>query len=399
MELTYPDIKDVTEDSIRAEDLAIFQAVFPELTNLNSGGPSRRLLELLSRGKYEVYKFLDAQLLPQLMWRTATDAWLDMKAAEEGLERLEATKALGKITLSREESAGSAVVPKGGQVGTDIDPTTQTRQIFRVKENAVAGDGQAEIIVPVEALDAGAAGNVGVGAISQFITGFEGWDAVTNASDWLTVEGRDEEEDGRTLDAGEPGENTTGLRLRIHLAKQAGNRCNFAQYKLLAYTAGAKGVRLAQTRGAGTVDIVISGPTGIPTAALIAAVEAAYNDPEYGMLGTDGWQVYSPNPVPVNWEMNLVMNPGQAADEDGIIATALNIINAYHNPSVVVTGVAHTIPGRDVITQQVFQYLRVGGLGGLKSVQFTTTDQVINTGSLAVIGAEPVITVSEASEI
>lgn len=403
MALSYPEIKDITLAKIREEDLAIFrhEEVFPQLTNLNSGSPGRRLAEMMSRGKYEVYKFLDQELLPQLYWRTASGAWLDLRAAEENLTRLPAAKALGYVTLAREEAAGSAVVQAGAQVGTDIDPLTLTRRLFRITKEAVAGDGQAEIKVPVEAVEAGANGNVGVGAISQFVAGLEAWDSVTNESDWLTAEGRDEEEDGRTLDFGEQGENASGLRLRIHLAKQAGNRCNHAQYKLLAYTAGAKGVRLARTRGAGTVDITISGPAGLPTESLLAAVKAAYADTEYGMLETDDWQVYAPTPVYVDYELELLMYPGKAGDEAAIKALALEVLNAHHNPSVSVNGVGHLIPGQDVILQQIFQYLRVGGLGDLKKANFTSPpgDVPITNGCLAVIGEEPVIAVTEANEI
>ena len=402
MALTYPSIKDVTLDTILQEDMAILghEDVFPALTNLNSGGVTRRLIELLRRGKYEVYKFLNNKLLPQLYWRTAEGAWLDIKAENENLSRIEPAKAQGYITLTREDATGSAAVRKGAQVGTDIDSLTLTRQIFQVTADAAAGDGQAQMQVPVEALEAGAAGNVGVGAITQFVTAFEGWDEVTNESGWLTSEGRDDEEDGRVLEFGESAENTTGLRRRIHLAKQAGNRCNHAQYKLLAYNAGAKGVRLAQTRGAGSVDIVISGPTGLPSETLIAAVEAAYADPEYGMLETDNWQVYSPNPVYIDYVMELVMYPGAADDEELIIATATEILNARHNPSISISGVSAMVPGEDMIQQQIFQTLRVGGLGALKQANITNPpDTQINTGSLAVIGATPVITVTEASEI
>ncbi|MBW2619284.1 MAG: baseplate J/gp47 family protein, partial [Deltaproteobacteria bacterium] len=241
---------------------------------------------------------------------------------------------------------------------------------------------------------------VGTATITEMMTAFPGWDSVTNESDWITTEGRDEEADGRVLVSGEAITATTGLRRRIGLKWQSGNLCNWAAYLLWAYTGGAVEARTEQLRGAGTVDLFIMGPTGSPTATLLAGVEAILDDAETGPPATDDWAVYGPQEVEIDWEFTLNMLPGKAGDEDGIKATANSILNALHNPSAPVAGVDHLRLGEDVVLQKTFAALKVGGLGDLKSVTFTSpsADVTVAKNQLAVMGATPVITVSEASE-
>ncbi len=176
--------------------------------------------------------------------------------------------------------------------------------------------------------------------------------------------------------------------------------CNWAAYELAALTAGARDVLVKQLRGAGSVDIYVTGPTGLPSASLIAAVEDAIGDPDSGLPATDDWAVWTPTGVPMNWDLTLVMNPGKADDTDAIGALALQVLNALHNPSVEVSGVTPLRGGQDVVLDHVFYSFRAGGLGDLKSVIFNTpaTDQQIDAAPLATLGTTPSITVTEASE-
>lgn len=303
------------------------------------------------------------------------------------------------MTFSREDATGTALVPAGGLVRTGYD--SQGRQYhYRVVREVVAGDGQASIKVPVEATETGAAFNVGVGTIVEFSTSFPGWDAVTNESGWITREGRDDEEDGRTLAEGESVTATTGLRRRIGLAWTSGNRCNDDAYMLAALNAGAWDVVIKHHRGVHTVDVFVTGPTGLASAELIAAVEEKISDPEYGLPSTDDWHVYTLVGVDMNWDLTLYMLPGQAEDEAGIQAAALAVLNALHNPSAPVAGVSPFKAGQDVILQQAFAALKAGGVSNLKRVEFTSPpdDETIAPNQLAVLGSTPVITVIEASE-
>jgi len=278
--LGIPDVEDLTLEEARRETFVIagHEDVLPMVTNQNSGGPTRRLEELISRCKWEVVKFLARTVLPNAYWRTASGAWLEAKGRDCAIDRLLALTVQGEVTFSREDATGTALVPAGGLVRTGYD--SQGRQYrYRVVQEVVAGDGQASIKVPVEATETGAAFNVGAGTIVEFATSFPGWDAVTNEPGWITREGRDDEEDGRRLAEGEPIKDNTGLRRRIGLAWTSGNRCNDDAYRLAALNAGARDVVIKHHRGVHTVDVFVTGPTGLASAELIAAVEEKIADP------------------------------------------------------------------------------------------------------------------------
>jgi len=399
MAIGIPEVEGITLDDVREEDFGIMgqSDVLPKVTNLNPGGPTRRVVELLSQGKFKVYEAFAKRFLPQAYWRSATGNWLDAKARDVDLERLQATKAVGKVKFQRAEAVGNATIRVGGVVATAPDEQGEVYR-FITTEEVTAPNGTSEILVSVEAMEEGAAFNVGAGLITELKTAFQGWDGVTNDADWLVSEGTDNEEDGRVLEVGEGPESTTGLRRRIGLKWRSGNQCNEAAYKLWALTAGAKDVVIKQLRGPGSVDVFITGPTGPPTAFLIGKVEAALGDTANGAPATDDWVVYSPVQVAMNWDLELIMYPGKGSDADAIKTVGLTVLNALHNPSVTVAGVSALHSGQDVILAQVFQALRVGGIGDLKKVNWNSppADVTISANQIPVLGATPVITVSEA---
>lgn len=398
----YPDISSITLASVREEGFGLAASELPEVTNYNSGGLARRLIEMMSRGHYEVYNFVRTKILPQCYLATAESGWLDHKAREIGVTRLPAAAAEHEVTFTRTNTAGNLVVPAAGIVATGLD-STGTRYRFQVIADVVAAAGQASIRVPVRALETGAASNLGAGQITEFVTAFPGWDSVTNDSDSLTSEGRDVEADGRILQSGEPITAADGLRRRIGLKRAAGNTCNWAAYLSWALEAGATDALVTKTRAtAGSVDIYIMGPTGAPSDSLLEAVEARLSDltAETGPVATDDWMVWSVITVDVDYEFELIMYPGQAGDSAAIQAKAAEILDSLHNPSKPVDGAPLLGIGTDVVRSQVFEALRAGGLGGLKSINWTTpaADTAVAEHELAVIGATPVITVSEATE-
>lgn len=112
----------------------------------------------------------------------ATTAWgeyLTMGAAEEGVIRKEAVKAIGQVTFS-----GTGVIPAGSIVstlsGTQFRTTTEAEII-------VSG------CVEIEAVVAGGDGNVAAGTITVIPMSIAGITAVTNEA--ATYNGYDEEDD------------------------------------------------------------------------------------------------------------------------------------------------------------------------------------------------------------
>jgi uncharacterized phage protein gp47/JayE len=121
---------------------------------------------------------------------SATGEALDIKGEELGIFRLEATKAVGTVTFSRETAATKDyLIQQGTRVQTaGIDPIT-----FETTEAATLTSGTTAVDVPVRALEAGASGNVAPNTITQMVTRPAGVESVTNAN--ATTGGRDRETD------------------------------------------------------------------------------------------------------------------------------------------------------------------------------------------------------------
>lgn len=110
---------------------------------------------------------------------TAWDEYLDMKAEGHGVIRRQAVKAIGSVTVS-----GQGTVAEGSYF--------QTAEGVRFKTlETVIVDGEAEI--NIEAVEAGASGNVAVGTITVIPMNIAGITSVINSES--THDGYDREED------------------------------------------------------------------------------------------------------------------------------------------------------------------------------------------------------------
>lgn len=120
-----------------------------------------------------------AELHKSAFGMTAWEEYLDMKAEGHGVVRRKAVKAIGSVTV-----IGNGTV----EAGSYFQTTTGTR--FRTLESAVV-NGNAEI--EIEAVDAGASGNVPAGTITVIPMSIAGITAVTNTE--ATHDGYDREDD------------------------------------------------------------------------------------------------------------------------------------------------------------------------------------------------------------
>ncbi len=400
MSLGLPEIEGITEEQIRQEDFGLIAEVdeLPDKPNLNSGGVLRGMVELTAKAKYKVYEFFAKTVLPQAYWRTGSGAWLDLKAREMTLERLGAVRAQHQVTLSRTDATGNLIVPAGGIVGTQPDASGK-RYRFEVGDEVVCPDGQAEISVTVTALEAGADHNVAADTITEFVTPFPGWDSVTNPEGSLVREGADEEEDGPPLEAGQTWQDAQGLRRRIALQWAAGNRCNWAAYEEAALSVqGVKSVHLVKV-GGGVVHVYITGQSGLPSQDLIDQVQTALTDKETGMPATDAPVVFAPSAVSIDWDVSITALPGYSAELSDIETQAETALNALHTPGSSLAAVTPLGVGQDVVLSQVAAMLMAND-ARIKDVAFTSpaANVEISEVQLAVIGADPVVTVTEASE-
>ena len=113
---------------------------------------------------------------------TAAGEYLDRKAAEQGLYRKEATKAITTVTITGTEGA---VIREGDRVAGD------TVTFVCIETKTIDASGQA--YVRVECEEAGSVGNVPVGAIKYYPVKLTGLETVTNLE--KAENGYDGEED------------------------------------------------------------------------------------------------------------------------------------------------------------------------------------------------------------
>lgn len=233
------------------------------VTNLNMG-PFRILLSLFLEAVSVVYDILADVIAPSGFIDHATGPWLDEGVKARGLSRHEAVTAEGTVVFSRTEPGGPILIPKGTVVKTDPLPAGEAL-VFVSKAEAILPDGALSVNVPVKAEFPGAIYNVSDGAIKHLVTHVPGIEAVTNLAAWLTLEGADEEAEDL-------------LRARGKLAWQSlasgGTEGAYRSWALEVAGVVEAVVVTGEPRGPGTMDLIITSSTGVPTAQLLSSVQA-----------------------------------------------------------------------------------------------------------------------------
>lgn len=171
-----------------------------------------------------------------------------------GIIRRQAVKAIGEVTVT-----GTATIQKGDLFSTVNNILYQATAITIVK-----GSGK----VPIEAVEAGAEGNVGSGAIIKIPVSIPGITSVTN------------EEPTRN---GYREENDSELRTRFYDELQkpivSGNEAHYERWALeVAGVGRAKAFGLAF--GENTVEVCIIGNDGLPASPELVVAVQTYIDPE-----------------------------------------------------------------------------------------------------------------------
>lgn len=241
------------------------------ITNLNIGGVFRTFIELFSQGLADLYDLL-ATVVPQGYVQSASGAWLDLKAADLGLTRLAARRTVGVARFYRSTSDGNVTIPAGVVVATKSSPQGD-RLRYVVTQPVLLPEGQTSAPVAIEAERPGARYNVAPGLITELVTHVEGVHGVINdvpegQTTWINQEGSDQETD-------------EALRTRCLLRwAELGRGATRDAY--IAWAMAVPGVSDVAVddrfpRGDGTVDVIIMGPSGPPSAELIAAVQAYIN--------------------------------------------------------------------------------------------------------------------------
>lgn len=184
--------------------------------------------------------------------QTSWGGFLTMRAAEFGIDRKAAVKAVGTVTVK-----GNGTVESGAIFATDAGVQFQATQ-------TVAIDGETE--VPIEAITAGENGNVAAGTITKIPIAINGITAVTNDAE--TTDGYDEETDESLLN-----------RLLLHVRNPitSGNANHYREWALSVAGVGNCQV-IPLWNGNGTVKVsIIDENKDIASTNLINQV-AAYLD-------------------------------------------------------------------------------------------------------------------------
>ena len=184
----------------------------------------------------------------------------------------------------------------------------------------VLASGSTSVQVSVRAVEKGAAYNVGAGAIKKIGNPISGVDGVTNAADWITQEGRDDERDDL-------------LRRRGFLAwEEIARGTRDAAYLVWVLDAGATDafVRSNEPRGPGTVDIYILGPDGMPTGELVAAVQAYIDSKRPSETSTGDILVRKPVAKPI--DIGMTVTPKAGFSTQVLEAEIANRLDAHFNP-------------------------------------------------------------------
>ena len=237
------------------------------VTDLNVGGIWRTLTEVAMQGIEWLWDEL-VEIVPQGYRAYAEGLWLDLAHDDLDLPRLEELKTEGTLRFVRASGAsGNIAIPSLASITTQVGSDGVKLRYF-VQEQTMLEDGETYVDVPVEAEYAGARYNVGTGYITELETPLVGIGSVSNRSDWITTEGRDAELDEAYRTRGD------------NRWPQLSRGATADAYRGWALDAGASGVTVddQHPRGPGTVDVVITGPSGMPSAALVDQVQAYIDD-------------------------------------------------------------------------------------------------------------------------
>jgi len=206
---------------------------------------------------YAYNDWVKRQTFPQ----TAEGEALDNHAELRGIYRDMGAKARGDITFyASNVAATNRTVPAGTVC------QTQNGVLFTLLSDAVLLPGNLSVAGECECNETGLIGNALAGTVTYFVTPPVGISRCENLA---------------AFSGGREAENDESLRQRvINSYRLPINGTNDAYYEMIAKAhEGVAAVKvLPKNRGVGTVDLIITAEGGMPSAGLIAAVQADINE-------------------------------------------------------------------------------------------------------------------------
>lgn len=240
-------------------------------------------------------------VLEQSFAQTAAGDYLTYRAAEHGVIRRSAVKSTGSVTITG--TAGTTFTA-GLLLATEGDESVSIQSIQFITTAAVTLNSTGSGTVSIEAVEAGASGNVPAARIVVLMSANSHIRAVTNSD--ATSGGVDEEDDDT-------------LRTRyLEKVRTPGTSGNIADYKQWAEeVSGVTDVHvLPLWNGPGTVKLVILGPNKLPPDSSLIQEVQAYIAPTTGgerkaPIGA-AVTVVGADSVPINITASIVLDGTEA---------------------------------------------------------------------------------------
>lgn len=258
-------------ETLVRDSTAALQASNPRLADLSPGSVLRAIVESSAANGLWL-QGLALNVLSKSRASTAAGRDLDSWAADFGLARLEAAAASGQARFGRFTVGLPAYVPVGAIVQTADGfsryavITDRAHPAWLEEQAAYQLDSAAaSIVLPVQALARGAAGNAQSGAIDTIGSAIPGIDTVTNDA---------------PLDNGADAESDEDLRLRFvaylaSLSRATRDAIGFALDGMRAAYSITENEQRDGTPDPGYVYVVVDDGTGSPPADFIARAHAA----------------------------------------------------------------------------------------------------------------------------
>ena len=243
---------------------------------------------------YSLYVQAD-WVVRQAFPQTAQGEYLDRHAQLRSLERKGAVAARGVVRFTAGETAEEErVIPRG-----TVCMTVGLVRFETTEEGAIA-PGALTADVPVRALNEGAAGNVGAGTIVTMAVAPVGVLSCTNP---------------QPCSGGEEAEDDEALRARVlDTFRRLPNGANaaFYQQSALSFEGVAAAAVVPRPRGTGSVDVVVSTPTGLPGEELLEELTAYFQARREIAVDV---QVRAPETVTVNVAVQVKAEEGRDQQE------------------------------------------------------------------------------------
>ncbi len=227
----------------------------------------------------QLIAFVITGVMPNLFLKTASKYYLDMIGWSRDIERKKRQALTGFIQFNR-DSTGSSLSVKAG---TLIKTAAINGKVYRVAttEEGIFSSSDLSIDIPVKAETPGAEYNLAAGYFNSLVTPITGITSVTNAENWITTPGTDDEEDDDYRE-----------RIRARFPSVSDWHVTAVYKSIIAEQIGIEYSKIyieynTAPRGAGSADALVVFDDGVSSSDYLHKVNAYITDQGYHGLGDD----------------------------------------------------------------------------------------------------------------